>query len=52
MNAPNSNSLEDRKNEVEYLKQTMENFARISDLLLQIEQDYPHRYLAKMIIHF
>ena len=44
MSAPNLNTEEDRKNEVEFLKQTMENFARISDILLQIEQDYPHRY--------
>lgn len=43
MSAPNLNTEEDRKNEVEFLKQTMENFARISDILLQIEQDYPHR---------
>jgi hypothetical protein len=44
MTASNANTLEDRKNEVEFLKQTMETFARFSDLLLQIEQDFPHRY--------
>ena len=39
MSVPSSSSLDDKKNEIEYLKQTMENFARMSEIIEKIEQD-------------
>lgn len=39
MTQPGVNSLEDRKHEVEYLKQTIENFERLSDIMKKVEQE-------------
>ena len=39
MSVPSSSSLDDKKNEIEYLKQTIENFARMSEIIEKIEQD-------------